>query len=228
MSEIKETAATQEAPIHRSKILIALAKVASYVFHPVFMPTVMAYVLFMLSHDTGFAGVTDKAFKMWLLIIAINTLFFPLLTILLLKGLGFLNSIQMKESKDRIIPLIACMIFYFWANHALGSNPEVHIPLILHTLTLGSFWGIIVIFMVSIFYKVSMHSAAAGGMIGILLVLMFTSNVNMVFPFFVALFIAGLIGTARMILKAHQIWEVWIGYVLGILVQVAAYFYLAP
>lgn len=222
MSEVKETV---EVPGVRSKPLRVLANVASYVFHPVFMPPVMAYVLFVLTRDTDFAGIPDRSFYMWLAMIILNTVLFPLLTVGLLKGLGFIKSIHMKEPKDRIIPLIGCMIFYFWANFVIG-NPVSGAPLILHTLTLGSFWGIIAIFIVNIFYKVSMHTAAAGGMLGLLLVLMFTSPVNMAVPLFVGLLIAGIVGTARLILGAHKMWEIWLGYFIGMAVQVAAYLYL--
>jgi nitrate reductase NapE component len=225
MSEVKETAAVQGS---QSKPLRRLAMVVSYVFHPVFMPTIMAIVLYMLAHDTLFPSVAPKAYHMWIIIIALNTIMFPLITVALLKGLGFIKSIHMTDPKDRIIPLIACMVFYFWANHALGGNPDpnLQIPLMLHTLTLGSFWGIIALFMVSIFFKISMHAAAAGGMLGILLVLMFASPVNMAMPLFIGLLIAGIIGTARMILGVHKIWDIWLGYLLGIAVQVAAYLYL--
>jgi hypothetical protein len=222
MSEEKEAAVVQ---CSRSKPLRLLAKVVSYVFHPVFMPGAMAYILYMLTADTEFAGIPKGSFYRWLAMIVLNTAFFPLFTVALLKGLGFIKSIHMTEQKDRIIPLIACMIFYFWANFVIG-NPLSGAPLILHTLTLGSFWGIIVVFLVGIFYKVSMHAAAAGGMLGILLVLMFISPVNMVMPLFIGLIIAGIIGTARMILGAHRIWEIWLGYFIGIAVQVAAYLYL--
>jgi hypothetical protein len=225
MRDIKDNVVVAEQAGTSSKPLRALANLVSWLFHPVFMPTVMAYVLFMLSRDIAFAGIPDKTFYMWLIMIGLNTIGFSLLSVALMKGLGFIKSIYMTDPKDRIMPLAAIMIFYFWANNVMGNTPDV--PVILHTLTLGSFWGIIAVFVVGIFFKVSLHTAGAGGMLGILLVLMFTSPVNMVLPFFIALAIAGIIGTARMLLGAHKIWEVWLGYILGIIVQVAAYFYLS-
>ncbi len=82
------------------------------------------------------------------------------------------------------------------------------------------------IFMVNIFVKVSMHTTAAGGMLGLVIVLMIISPVNMAVPLFIALLIAGLVGTARLLLGAHKRGDVWLGYLIGIIVQVAAYFYL--
>jgi membrane-associated PAP2 superfamily phosphatase len=71
-----------------------------------------------------------------------------------------------------------------------------------------------------------MHAVAAGGMIGILVVLMILSPVSMVLPFFAALIIAGIIGTARMLLGAHTRAEIWLGYIVGIVVQLGAYWYM--
>lgn len=207
----------------QSKTLMVFANIISYIFHPVFMPTVMAIVLYKLS-PSNFAGVSSAAFGKMLLPIILNTLFFPLVAVGLIKGLGFIKSIKMEDPKDRIIPLIAIMIFYFWAYHVFKN---IDSPLILRTLLLGSFWGIIGLFMINIFFKISMHTAAAGSVLGIMMVMVFTNPVNMTLPFFVALFIAGIIGTARLILNAHKTGEIWLGYILGVLVQVCAYWYLA-
>ena len=80
--------------------------------------------------------------------------------------------------------------------------------------------------MVNIFTKISMHTAAAGGIIGNILVLMIISPVAMEVPLFVALLLAGAIGTARMVTGAHQRGDVWLGYIIGILVQLGAWVYL--
>jgi hypothetical protein len=212
----------QEERREHSAILRILAWIVSYAFHPVFMPTVMTIALYKLA-PASFAGINTANFGKILLPIIINTLFFPLVATMLIKATGFIESIHMKTSKDRIIPLLASMIFYFWAYNVFKNIAAPHI---LKVLLLGCFWGVIAVFMVNIFMKISMHTAAAGSMIGILLVLMFTSSMNMVLPFFAALVIAGLIGTARMILGAHYKAEIWLGYIIGILVQVAAYLYL--
>jgi hypothetical protein len=71
-----------------------------------------------------------------------------------------------------------------------------------------------------------MHTSTAGAMIGILIVLMMTSTVNMTIPLLVGIGIAGIIGTARMILGAHQRGDIWLGYIIGILVQLGAYVYM--
>ena len=215
----------------KPKALQVLATIVSYVFHPIFMPTIMALALYFFS-PVSFKGYDNTALKYRLISIVMITVFFPLLSILLMKALGFIKSIHMRDPKDRIIPLISTMIFYFWVQQVF-SNPfklsghEFLTPFILRVLLLGCFWGIIVLFMVNIFFKASMHTTAAGGMVGIILVLLFTSPVNLMTPLFVALIIAGLIGSARLILNEHRPGEIWLGYFLGISVQLAAWLYLS-
>lgn len=203
--------------------LRVLSNIVSYIFHPVFMPLGMALVLHLLS-PVSFTGVPPKQLTMWFLSIGLTTLFFPLFTIILLKGLNFIDSIHLRTAKERIIPLIATMIYYFWVTHVFNNIGNV--PLILRVLMLGNFWGVIAVFMINIFTKISLHTTAAGGMIGIIIVLMMISPVNLVLPFFGAIIIAGMVGTARSVLGAHYPGDIWLGYIIGILVQLGAYWYL--
>ena len=224
------TAQVQGPQPVQSKTLRVLAYIVSFVLHPIFIPAGMAFALYKLA-PVSFAGITPPQFYKWLASIIINTLFFPLFTVLLLKGLGFVQSIHLRTPKERIIPLIATMIFYFWAAHIFNSlakapgNSQVP-PLILRVLMTGSYWSIIAMFVINIFFKISMHTTGMGGLIGILIVLMIVSPVNMVSLLFIALVIAGLAGTARMLLGMHRMWEIWAGYILGTIVMLAAYFYL--
>lgn len=221
---------TSELQPVQSKFVRLMAYIVSYIFHPVFVPTGMTFILYKFA-PVSFAGITPTQFYRWLLSIGITTLFFPLFSLLLMKGLGFVQSIHLRTAKERIIPLIATMIFYFWAAHVFNSlakepgNNQIP-PLVLRVLLTGSYWTIIVLFVINIFYKISMHTTAMGGLIGILIVLMIVSPVNMVALLFIALAIAGIVGTARMLLGMHRIWEVWMGYVLGAVMMLAAFLYL--
>jgi hypothetical protein len=221
---------TSTAQIPQPKFLRTVATALSYILHPIFIPVYVSLALYMLA-PLSFAGVSRGQFYQWLGVIVVSMVFFPLLSILLMKALGFIKSILMPDTKDRIIPLMATMIFYFWASHAFnsfGEQGDKHVvaPLILKVLMLGSFWGVIAIFMCNIFFKISMHSAAAGSMVGIFIVLMLSSPVNMAVPFFIVLAIAGLMGTVRLILYTHTMAEIVIGYILGILVMLGAYWYM--
>lgn len=207
---------------HGSKALRILATTISYLFHPVFMPTIMCIALYLLS-PVSFKSLTPELLKFRLATVVLLTVFFPLFSVVLMKKLGFITSIHMRDPKDRIIPLITIMIFYFWVQQVFSNLKDS--PEIIKILMLGAFWGIVLLFLVSIFFKISMHATAAGGMVGILIVLMFSSPVNMLAPLLVSFVLAGIIGTARLILGEHRQPQIWLGYLLGILVQLAAWRY---
>lgn len=209
--------------MRHSKFLRFLSKLVSYLLHPVFLPTAMAAAVCWLN-ISGFAGITTATRLKWIGITGYLTIFFPIITLLLIWKLKFVKSIYLETQKDRIIPLIAVMIYYFWIYQVFSR--EFHAPLMLNVLFLGAFWGIILLFMGNIFFKMSMHTTAAGGMIGLMLILMFTGQINFLIPFLITLLIAGLIGTARMILNAHSPLEIWSGYFAGLIAMVGAYWFL--
>jgi hypothetical protein len=202
--------------------LQSIANLLSYVLHPVFMPLLITFVMYKLA-PASFAGYTQKQIGLWFASIGFTMVFFPLFTMLLLKGLGFLKSFKMESTKDRIVPLMATMIFYFWASHVFNNIPS---PNLIKILLMGCFWGTIVLFMLNIFVKVSLHTSAAGGAVAMLLIMMPGNFTNMLLPLGMALVVSALIGKVRLLCKAHTPAEVWLGFITGIIVQLAAYAYM--
>jgi hypothetical protein len=199
------------------------AMVVSYIFHPVFMTLTVTMALWRLV-PAEFAGMDARFARFWLGTIGVGTLFFPLLTVFLLRKLDFIRSVHLHDQKERIIPLIAIMVYYFWVYLVFKGHTGT--PLILRSLLLGSFFGIVGIFLVNIFYKISMHAAAAGGMLTVMAILALISPTDTTPAFFVTMIVAGIIGSARLILRMHTPAEVWVGYLIGILSQTIAYLYL--
>jgi hypothetical protein len=235
---VSEEQQVNQTSAEQPKILRVPAHIVSFICHPIFFPLVMAIVIYKLSPVT-FISVPPKQVGLWFLNIGFTAVFIPLFSILLMKPLGFISSYHMPTAKERTIPLMSCMIFYFWLTHVFNSlgmpaQPgsviehvqTIPAPLIFKVLFLGNFWGIILVFLINIFTKISMHTSTAGAMIGILIVLMMTSDANMTIPLLAGIAIAGVIGTARMILGAHQKGDIWLGYIVGILVQLGAYMYM--
>ena len=88
---------------------------------------------------------------------AVNFTFFPLVTVLLLKGLNFIDSIYLRTQKDRIIPFVACMIWYFWVWYVwnnYGQTNDGDIPRLVVQFALATFISTIIGLMVNIKIKV--------------------------------------------------------------------------
>ncbi len=226
MSETISSEGTVTGPIQQKPLVLRVpATIISYICHPVFMPLIMAFVLSKLEPVAYAPFLADPGQKVWLINIGLTAVFYPLFSVLLLKKLDFISSYTMPTAKERTIPLMATMIFYFWVSHVFNSVPGT-IPLSLKVLLLGNFWGLILIFIVNIFTKISLHTSAAGSMIGVVLVALINGSPNMALPLLVTIAVGITIGYARTVLGAHQRGDIWLGYILGILSQLGAYVYL--
>ncbi|KAA2245112.1 phosphatase PAP2 family protein [Chitinophaga agrisoli] len=204
--------------------LRGVAQVVSYLMHPLFIPTIVTFLIVQALPEYF---VTFKQYSMrfpydrlYFRVISIS-LFFPLLTVLLSRALNFVDSFYLRTQRDRIIPYIATIIYYFWAFYTFIREGVA--PPFFNAFFLGIFIAVIASFICNIFVKISMHTMGWGGVIGLLLALMWGMHMNVTIPLVITLFIAGLVGTARMVLAAHSPAEIYAGFIVGILSQLAAY-----
>lgn len=136
-----------------------------------------------------------------------------MVTVGLLKALGFLESIRLQTQRERIIPLVASGIWYFWIWYVWKNLPEMPMPLVRFALATWTVSWITL--MVNVRMKISLHTTAAG------LVLAFLIGWAMEHPLSagiylpIACLLAGTIGAARLKVSDHQVAEVYAGYVLG-------------
>jgi len=199
-----------------SLIIRLLANFFSYLFHPIFIPLYITWMLAFI-HPDYFVGFSTIGKYKILILVAINAFAFPLITVLLLKGLGFINSIFLKTQKDRIIPYIASMTFFFWTQYVLREQNFV--PRILVAFMFGVFISSSAALIANIYHKISMHAIGMGGMLGLFLVVMQQNTMLMTGPLTFALLITGIVCTSRMIVSDHQPKEIYAGLVVGLLCQ---------
>lgn len=198
-----------------------IANIFSFVFHPLFIPVYLTY--FVLTFQAyEFAGFDPRSKLMLLLMIFITCSFIPLVAMLLLKALNFIESVFLRTQKDRIIPYIICMTFYFSIWYYFRKN-HYHSELI--SMTLAIFNASVAGFILNIFMKVSMHAIAMGVMTTFVAIVAFHESVNMSLYLCIALLIAGLVCTSRLIVSDHRPGEIYIGFIAGVLSQLAALYF---
>ena len=196
-----------------------LAHLFSYLFHPIFIPLyAVAFLVFI--HPSYFSGFSMATKKQTLLIVFINAVAFPILAVVLLKAVGFIQSIFLKTQKDRIIPYMACGIFFFWAY--LVFKNQTNYPLILSSFLLGVFLASSAALLANIYFKISMHATGVGGLLGIFLLIMKSNTMLMTWPLCIAIAITGLVCTARLLISDHSTKEIYIGLIAGLLSQFVA------
>jgi len=207
-------------PISRYPAVIRMpAKIISYIFHPVFIPV---YVAWFLINIQPYLFVSFIEWKKTTTIIQFLVMysFFPLITTFLLKRLNFIDSVYLKTQKDRIIPYIICMIYYFWVWYVLYRQPDY--PPAIVQFSLAIFIASIVGLMANIYIKISMHAISTGVMLMFIILQAFKGNDGFGIYITVALLITGLVCTSRFIVSDHTQKEVYIGLLAGIISQLFA------
>src|SRR6476620_6353056 len=137
------------------------AHLVSYIFHPLFIPVIATWYLAFIQPGY-FTGIAPRE-KLFIIIrVGYNTVFYPALTVLLLKALGFIDSVFLKTQRERIIPYVATNIFYFWMYLVFRNQPGV--PSILTAFILGVFLASSVALLANIYFKISMHALGAGAL----------------------------------------------------------------
>jgi len=206
----------------RQPLLIQLpAKFISYVFHPLFIPLYITYFIIQI-HSYQFAGISDWGNLRILLQVFVNCTFLPLASILLLRALNFIDSVFLRTQRDRIIPYIICMIFYFWNWYVFKNNHEIKD---LVSVSMAIFNASVLGFLVNISMKVSMHSISVGVMTTFVALLAFSDSSSFSFYLSIAVLVAGIVCTSRLIVSDHSQKEVYYGFLVGILSQLAAHYF---
>lgn len=192
------------------------AVLLSYVFHPVFIPLyVLLFIVYI--HPSYFSGFSDGSRLRTILILVQNAIFYPLFCVLLLKGVGFIDSIFLRTRKDRIIPYIACGIFFFWTFTVFKEQRDF--PRIVPAFMLGVFLASSAALIANIYFKISMHAVGLGGMLGIFLVIAGSYSMLMTWPLSTALLVTGLVSTARLLISDHSPRDIYSGLFIGIVAQ---------
>ena len=201
-----------------------IAHFISVVFHPLFIPAIVTWYLVFLQPGL-FTGYSVYEKKMVLIRVGYNTIFFPALTVLLLKGIGFLKNIYLRTQRERIIPYIATNIFYFWTYLVLKNQEGI--PPILTSFVLGIFLASSIALIANIYFKISMHGLGVGAFSGIMMLLIFTGFPYAVFlPAMIVFILTGVVATSRLIVSNHTPFEIYTGILFGIFCQLVAYFFI--
>lgn len=185
-------------------------KIISTLFHPIVMPTIGIMLYFL---------VTTKQIEPYQKLIAIliifgTTYFTPLVLLFLLKSLKKIDSYQLKKRKERKLPL-AIMVVLFYALGNLFKRILIleEISLLFHATSLGL---IITYFLLNFSIKSSIHLLSIGISCGFFMMVALKSDESYILIIIINFLIAGLLGSARLHLKAHSPKEVYFGFLIGI------------
>lgn len=189
-----------------------LAQSISVLFHPLLMVT-YGLLFFMWANPYAFGRLEDNA-AILIILVFIYSFFLPTIALVLLKKVELVDSFELKNKQDRIIPLIITAVFYCWLSVNLFYNPGYPKGFILFTL--AATLALMLSFIINLFSKISLHAIGVGGFIGfVVLTMLYYSYDNLESILLGSIILGGIIGSSRLVLNAHQPREVYYGYLVG-------------
>ena len=185
----------------------------SFVFHPLIMP--LLGVLFYYSKTPRFIPMPVVKAKIFSIVIL--TILIPILLFFLLKTIRKVETIYLKSTQERIIPLFINSIITLLIILRVMRPTEA---MLLYYFFYGILISNILCLILAIFkLKASIHMIAASGffMFALTVGIYFKININGTIS--LMLIILGGIASARLYLKAHTAKELILGVAVGLLPQ---------
>lgn len=197
------------------------AKIISGVFHPLLMPIIGLLIIFNTDSYVNYAVKSELKYAV-LIMVASSTFIIPLLISLLLLNRKIIHSLEMETTKERIIPYAFTIVFYVFTLYMLKRAP---LPPIIFNFIIGATLSVILAFVINIKWKISAHMIGVGGLIGALVTISFSMNVYVTPYILMALIVAGLVGTSRLVLNSHTQPQLYAGFFLGLICQVLVIYF---
>lgn len=174
------------------------------------------FIIFALHFPMGLDPLKEENHWGFIMLISGITFLLPALNIGMFKAFGYVNSYTMEDRRERIIPFVFITILYVVVTYLFFIKTRVSFHDNLLKFLFVADVLVLIATMVTLFYKVSVHSLASCGLIGILLPLNKVSEDGSLFyPTIATIVIAGVVMSARLQLNAHTPREVLVGALLG-------------
>ena len=193
------------------KITDGVSNLLSWVLVPLLMPV---YGL-MLAFGLSILDVAPMGMRIaFTLIVAGICVFVPMVLILLLKKIGMIEDVGLNGRQERLVPYIITIVCFgvtAWFMAAKGA------PLWLSLFFAGGALATVICTVVNFWWKISAHAAGIAGVVALLIRIEKDGSAEpeLFFWLILTLLLTGLLGSARVWLGRHTVWQVLAGYAVG-------------
>ena len=195
----------------KEKNIILISRVVSMMFTPFYLPLVGLAALFFFSYLNTFPLYY---ILMVMGIVWLFTVLMPTMLIHLYRRYHGWTPIQLGVRERRMVPYVISILCYFTCFYimSLSRTPHTITSILIAALVVQMLCA-----MTNVWWKVSTHSAAIGGVAGGLLSFSLIFNFNPVWWLCLVILLGGMVGTSRMILRQHTLPQVVVGFFMGLL-----------
>jgi hypothetical protein len=192
-----------------------IAHFLSVILHPVLMPTYALLLIFQLNTYLSYTTTPQSKIALYIVVV-FNTLIMPVVISYLLITKGYIRSFEMQRRQERIIPFVSNLALMLIAYYMMR---QLALPRIFYLLLLGAAASVVIAILINIKWKISIHMIGIGGIAGLFCGLSSFLLVDLRIPILITIVIAGVLGTARLSLRAHHPWEIYAGFFVGFLCE---------
>ena len=187
---------------------------ATYIFHPLFMPLIGARLYFGLTPRF----IEPQVVNANTCAIFIITILIPLIFFFLLKNLGLVKSINLKEVQERKFPLMIQTLLVLVIIKMVFSSYQS--PEMYYFFVGVLFTTISALVLVFFNFKVSLHQMGVAGVTMFLIALSVHFNKNYLLEIGIFFLINGWVASSRLDTKSHTILELLTGFFIGLIPQI--------
>ena len=204
----------------RATAIILTARVVSVIFTPFYLPILGLIALFTLSY----LSQMPWRFKLQLLILVyLFTILLPTLLIHLYRRYQGWTLIQLGNKERRMVPYVISILCYFACVYLMDY---LHVPHFMSNIVTAALFIQIVCALINVWWKISTHTAAIGGVAGALFIFGELFAFNPVWWLCLVFVLAGILGSSRMILRQHSLAQVVAGFFVGIICSITGLLFL--
>jgi len=195
-------------------------KLISSILHPVVMPTI-GVLLYLILSDLRIVFVQKLSLVG---VVVVATYLIPVLLLVVLKSIGVIDSYQVKTIPERKFPVIFMIVLFFFVGKSLYNVTMIRD---ISFLFFGTCVGLILVYLIfSLQVKTSLHLLSMGSAVGYFIVFQFTQNITVIPIILIFIVLSGVLASSRLYLKAHTKKEVYLGFTIGVLSQLATFYFL--
>ena len=183
-----------------------LSRGISALMHPFVIPTWA--VLLMLYGPTVMVNMPPRVKFFLLGIVALNTLLLPAFSIGVLRWFRVIPDWSLQDQKTRMLPMGIVAVCYLLGIVAMSN---MLFAFLITRFLIAALCCVAFAFFVNLYWKISLHMTAAGGLLGMLAVVCYAGLANLQQALVGCLLLAGLLGSARLRLGSHNLAQVAAG-----------------
>ena len=204
----------------REKDIILAARIMSMLFTPFYLPFIGLVALFLFSY----LSIFPWQYKLQVLVMVyLFTILMPTVMIHLYRRYQGWNLIELGHRERRMVPYIISIICYFTCVYMMS---RMHMPHFMGAIVVAGLLLQIVCALINVWWKISTHTAAIGGVAGALFAIAEYLGFNPIWWLSLTLILAGVLGTSRMILRQHSLAQVVAGFLVGVVCAIIGILFL--